>query len=97
MFGCICFAHLYLGQKDKLSVKSVKCIFLGYSRTQKEYYCYSPSLIENLVIAYVTFFEACSFYPLRTKISSLSLGKISFTTSCFEQPSQLTQRFVVPP
>ena len=31
VFGCICFIHfLTLGQ-DKLSAKSTKCVFLGYS------------------------------------------------------------------
>lgn len=33
VFDCICFIHLHIGQKDKLSTISVKCIFLVYSRT----------------------------------------------------------------
>jgi len=41
VFGCVAFVHvLDLGQ-DKLSPQAHKCIFLGYSLTQKGNYCYS--------------------------------------------------------
>ena len=32
VFGCTCFVHILTLGQDKLSVKAVKCIFLGYSR-----------------------------------------------------------------
>lgn len=32
VFGCTCFTHVLEPRKDKLSPKSIRCIFLGYSR-----------------------------------------------------------------
>ena len=46
---------------SKLDPKSLKCIFLGYSRVQKEYRCYYPSLRGYLVSTDVTFLENTSF------------------------------------
>ena len=46
---------------SKLDPKSLKCIFLGYSRVQKGYRCYCPSLRKYLVSANVTFIENTSF------------------------------------
>ena len=45
----------------KLDRKSLKCIFLGYSRVQKGYRCYCPSFRRYLVFADVTFLENTSF------------------------------------
>ncbi|KAL0318213.1 UNVERIFIED_CONTAM: Retrovirus-related Pol polyprotein from transposon RE1 [Sesamum calycinum] len=42
VFGCACFVHIHSPNLDTLSPRSVKCIFLGYSRTQKGYRCYDP-------------------------------------------------------
>ncbi|XP_058003170.1 uncharacterized protein LOC110656064 isoform X12 [Hevea brasiliensis] len=35
VFGYICFVHDHTSGKDKLQPKSIKCVFLGYSRLQK--------------------------------------------------------------
>ena len=45
----------------KLNPKSLKCIFLGYSRVRKGYSCYCPSLRKYLVYADVTFLENTHF------------------------------------
>ena len=39
---CICFVQDLSPGLDKLSPRSIKCVFVGHSRTQKEYRCYSP-------------------------------------------------------
>jgi hypothetical protein len=44
VFECFCFMHFPPSQRDKLDSRSNKCIFLGYSQTQKEYKGYNPSL-----------------------------------------------------
>ena len=44
IYGSICFIHDHSLEKDKLYAKSIKCIFLGYSRSQKESRSYSPHL-----------------------------------------------------
>ena len=46
---------------SKLNPKSLKCIFLGYSRIQNGYRCYYPSLRRYMVSADVTFLENTSF------------------------------------
>ena len=38
----------------KLDPRSIKCVFLGYSRTQKGYQCYSPTLCRHFISVDVT-------------------------------------------
>ena len=40
VFGCVCFVHSQ--NAGKLDHHAEKCIFVGYSSTQKGYKCYSP-------------------------------------------------------
>jgi hypothetical protein len=60
IFGCVCFVHLH--KVDPISPQSVKCVFLGYSRTQKGYRCYDPVSWKLDVSADVTFFEEIPYY-----------------------------------
>ena len=62
VFGCTCFVHILTPGRDKLSAKATKCIFLGYSRLQKGYRCYSPQTHRYFLSADVTFFEDSSFF-----------------------------------
>jgi transposase InsO family protein len=62
VFGCVSFVHNHSPNRDKLDPRAHKCIFLGYSRTQKGYRCYSPSLRKHFVSANVTFFEDIPYY-----------------------------------
>jgi hypothetical protein len=43
VFGCTCFVHDYRNSIGKLDLRAIKCIFVGYSPTQKGYHCWSPS------------------------------------------------------
>ena len=45
IFGCVCFVHILTPGQCKLSAKAMKCVFLGYSRLQRAYRCYSPTQI----------------------------------------------------
>jgi hypothetical protein len=62
VFGFVSFVHNHSPNRDKLDPRAHKCIFLGYSRTQKGYRCYSPSLRKHFVNADVTFFEDIPYY-----------------------------------
>lgn len=62
VFGSTCFVHNLSPGLDKLSARSLKCVFLGYHRSQKGYRCYSPTLQRYFVSADVTFFESDPFF-----------------------------------
>ncbi|CAM8996453.1 unnamed protein product [Rhodiola kirilowii] len=61
IFGCTCFVRDVRPHLTKLDPKSLKCIFLGYSRVQKGYRCYSPDLQRYVVSADVVFSERTPF------------------------------------
>ena len=61
VFGCTCFVRDVRPHVSKLDSKSLKCIFLGYTRVQKGYRCYCPNLRRYQVSANVTFLENTSF------------------------------------
>ena len=62
VFGCECYVHLYPNQTNKLSPRAIKCVFVGYSNTQKGYKCYYPIGQKILVSLDVTFSERNQFY-----------------------------------
>ena len=62
VLGCTCFVHIPTPGQDKLSAKATKCIFLGYSRLQKGYRCYSPQTHRYFISTDVTFFEDSPFF-----------------------------------
>ncbi|KAJ9683729.1 hypothetical protein PVL29_019345 [Vitis rotundifolia] len=62
VFGCTCFVHILTPGQDKLSAKAMKCLFVGYSRLQKGYRCYSLETHRYFISADVTFFEDSPFF-----------------------------------
>ena len=62
IFGSTCFVCDVHPQVTKLDPKSLKCVFLGYSRLQKRYQRYCPTLNKYLVSADVTFLEHIPFF-----------------------------------
>ena len=56
IFYCTCFIREVHPNLTKLDSKSLKCIFLGYSRVKKGHKCYCPSL-NRFVSQDVTFFK----------------------------------------
>ncbi|KAL0539985.1 hypothetical protein IC582_024207 [Cucumis melo] len=57
IFGCVCFVRDVRPHHTKLDPKSLKYIFLGYSRVQKRYRCYCPTLKRYLVSFNIAFFR----------------------------------------
>ncbi|RVW31623.1 Retrovirus-related Pol polyprotein from transposon RE1 [Vitis vinifera] len=62
VFGCTCFVHILTPGQNKLSTRATKCIFLGYSRFQKGYRCYSSETLRYFLSVDVTFFEDSPFF-----------------------------------
>ena len=57
VFGCTSFVHIHNHNRGKLDPKALKCIFVGYSSTQKRYKCCHPPTRKLYVSANVTFVE----------------------------------------
>ncbi|KAJ9707614.1 hypothetical protein PVL29_002586 [Vitis rotundifolia] len=103
VFGCTCFVHTLTPGQDKLSAKATKCIFLGYSRLQKGYRCYSPDTHRYFLSADVTFFEDSPFFSSSESLpisEVLSLPYIYPPSDALSRPLQVHHRrhhAVVPP
>ncbi|KAL5816220.1 hypothetical protein ACOSQ3_024598 [Xanthoceras sorbifolium] len=67
VFGCTAFVQLTQIHRSKLDPKSIKCLFVGYSPTQKGYKCYSPTTKRFYFSKDVTFMETQSFYDKNKK------------------------------
>ena len=62
VFGCTAFVHIYQQSRSKLDPKAIKCLFLGYSPSQKGYKCYSPTIRNFYISMDITFFETQAYY-----------------------------------
>ena len=67
VFDCECFVHILTPRQHKLSAKATKCVFLGYSRLQRSYRCYSPDINRYFISVDITFFEDSSFFSSATR------------------------------
>lgn len=56
-FGCLCYPFLGSTRVDKLSPKSVACIFLGYAPNHKGYLCYDTTTTKTYTSRHVVFHE----------------------------------------
>ncbi|CAL9013295.1 unnamed protein product [Prunus brigantina] len=75
VFGFISFVHLH--HSGKLDPHSLKCIFLGYSATQKGYKCYHPPSKKFFVTRDVTFHEEHAYFSHLSSETSLQGENIS--------------------
>uniref|UniRef100_A0A2N9HWF1 Reverse transcriptase Ty1/copia-type domain-containing protein n=1 Tax=Fagus sylvatica TaxID=28930 RepID=A0A2N9HWF1_FAGSY len=83
IFGCTCYVLLPKTEYSKLDAKSVKCIFLGYSETQKGYRCYDWEAKKVRVSRNVIFFENTSFFPNSDMSTCTSSLNTTSSLSCF--------------
>jgi len=71
VFGCTCFVRDHRPSVGKLDPRAVKCIFVGYSQSQKGYTCWCPTERRLFVSMDVTFRESEPYYGEKTDLSSL--------------------------
>ncbi|WVZ64610.1 hypothetical protein U9M48_014105 [Paspalum notatum var. saurae] len=77
VFGCVFFVHDYRNNVGKLDTHAIKCVFVGYSPTQKGYRCWCPSKRRFFVSMNVTFREHEQYYgPTNDTEIMLSLPKV---------------------
>ena len=62
VFGCVSFVHVHSHGQGKLDPRAVKCVFIGYSPTQKGYKCYHPPTRKTYVSTNVTFVERENYF-----------------------------------
>ena len=62
VFSCTCYVHALDHGRDNLDPWAIKCAFFGYSRTQKGYKFYSPSVRSHFVCIDVTFNENLPYF-----------------------------------
>ncbi|XP_068483247.1 uncharacterized protein [Phaseolus vulgaris] len=62
IFGRVSFVHVHSNERGKLDPRAVKCVFLGYSTTQKGYKCFHPPSKRFFVSRDVTFNEQESYF-----------------------------------
>ncbi|KAK4254159.1 hypothetical protein QN277_020331 [Acacia crassicarpa] len=60
VFGCTSYVHLH--HSNKLDPRAIRCIFLGYSHSQKGYKCYDPISKRLIVTCDVTFHEKIPYF-----------------------------------
>ena len=70
--GCVAFVHIHGPHRSKLDPRALKCIFVGYSSTQKGYRCYHPPTKRFFISADVTFAENLSYFSNNQGIQNQS-------------------------
>ena len=71
VFGCTCFVQDLSPRLDKLSPTLIKCVFVGYFRTEKEYQYYNPSTKKYLIYGYMlmSFFESVPYFSTQVPVT----------------------------
>lgn len=57
IFGCVSFVHVHSQERKKLDPRALRCVFVGYSSTQKGYKCFHPTSKKFFVSRDVIFHE----------------------------------------
>ncbi|KAI3459865.1 hypothetical protein Pfo_016528, partial [Paulownia fortunei] len=62
IFGCVSYVHVHSSNRGKLDPRAIRCVFVGYSPTQKGYKCYHPPSKKFYTSVDVTFHEKESYF-----------------------------------
>lgn len=72
-FGCTMFVYLQSHNRGKLDKRSLKCMFVGYSGTQKGYKCFHPDSRTIYTTLDVVFDEKTPYYLTNPQLSTQSI------------------------
>ena len=76
-FGCVAYEHNPIHKNNKWLTKALKCVFLGYSSTQKGYKVYHHITRKYLVSKDVVFDETTFYYQ---SIAKKELRELPYLT-----------------
>ncbi|KAK3028614.1 hypothetical protein RJ639_039957 [Escallonia herrerae] len=62
VFGCVAFVYLHKHQRNKLSPRALRCVFVGYAAHQKGYRCYHPPTHKLFITLDVVFHEDLMYF-----------------------------------
>ncbi|KAK2988104.1 hypothetical protein RJ640_023853 [Escallonia rubra] len=68
VFYCVAFVHLHKHQRNKLSPRALRCVFVGYAAHQKGYRCYHPLTHKMFITLDVVFHEDLMYFSTESEL-----------------------------
>ncbi|KAK3013785.1 hypothetical protein RJ639_010144 [Escallonia herrerae] len=68
VFCCVAFVHLHKHQRNKLSPRALRCVFVGYATHQKGYRCYHPPTRKMFITLDVVFHEDLMYFSTESEL-----------------------------
>ena len=76
VFGCVAFVHLHKRQRNKLTPRALRCVFLGYAAYLKGYRCDHPTSKRMFVTMDVVFHEDLMYFSSEPKLKGEHLDEV---------------------
>lgn len=76
IIGCTNYVHIHSQNREKIDLRALKYIFVGYSSTQRSYKCYHPSIKKPLYLLTLFLMNKNSISPDLIFRGRLKLRKI---------------------
>ena len=76
VFSCVAFVHLHKSQRNKLTPRALRCVFLGYAAYQKGYRCYHPPRKRMFVTMDVVFHEDSMYFSSEPELQGEHLEEV---------------------
>jgi hypothetical protein len=96
VFGCLCYPWLRPYSQNKLSNRSMPCVFLGYSSQYHAYQCYHPPTKKFYISRHVVFHETTFPFSLKLYASPPSPDSNHANNSSLSRHPLIIQHFDPP-
>lgn len=87
VFGCVVFVHMHKHQRNKLALRALRGVFVGYVMHQKSYRYYHPLTKQMFIIMDVVFHEDTMYYYLESEFQG-EYGQTKIQTLTYNSPSK---------